>query len=52
MSYKTSWKGVEEIRVKDASGIYRVFYLTRLNDRIMVFHAFIKKARKTPLKKL
>ena len=45
-------KGVEEIRIKDASGVYRVFYLTRLNNRIVVFHAFMKKVRKTPLKEI
>lgn len=41
-------KGVEEIRLKDASGIYRVFYLARLEDVILIFHAFKKKTQKTP----
>lgn len=40
--------GVEELRVKDASGAYRVFYFTRLAQAILVFHAFGKKTRKTP----
>ena len=40
--------GVEELRVKDRSGIYRVFYYTRLVDSILIFHAFTKKTRKTP----
>lgn len=40
--------GVEELRVKDRSGIYRVFYYARLMDRIVVFHAFIKKTQQTP----
>lgn len=40
--------GVEELRVKDASGTYRVFYFARLADSILVFHAFQKKTEKTP----
>jgi phage-related protein len=40
--------GVEELRVKDRSGIYRVFYYTRLLDSILIFHAFTKKTQKTP----
>ncbi len=40
--------GVEELRVKDRSGIYRAFYYTRLAGRVLVFHAFQKKTQKTP----
>ena len=40
--------GVEEIRSKDSRGIYRTFYLSRMKDRIIVFHAFVKKTQKTP----
>ena len=40
--------GVEELRVKDRSGTYRVFYYTRLTDSILIFHAFAKKTQKTP----
>ena len=40
--------GVEELRLKDRSGIYRVFYYTRLVDSILIFHAFTKKTQKTP----
>ena len=39
--------GVEELRIKDASGAYRVFYFARLADAILVFHAFQKKTQKT-----
>ena len=39
---------VEELRVKDRSGAYRVFYYTRLADSILIFHAFAKKTQKTP----
>lgn len=40
--------GVEELRVKDRNGIYRVFYYTRYAGAVLVFHAFIKKTQKTP----
>ena len=49
---KSIGAGVEEIRSKDLSGIYRTFYLARMKDRIIVFHAFIKKTQKTPLKEI
>jgi len=41
--------GVEELRVKDRSGTYRVFYYTRLVDSVLIFHAFTKKTQKTSL---
>src|SRR5579872_3673601 len=44
--------GVEELRVKDRSGAYRAFYYTRLHDRVLVFHAFMKKAQKTPQREI
>lgn len=40
-------KGVEEIRVRDASGIYRIVYTARLADAVYVLHAFQKKAQAT-----
>ena len=40
-------KGVEEIRVRDQSGIYRVIYTARLVDAIYVLHAFQKKTMQT-----
>jgi phage-related protein len=40
--------GVAELRIKDASGIFRAFYVTRLPDAVVVFHAFVKKTQKTP----
>ncbi len=45
---KSVGHGVEEIRSKDSSGTYRIFYLARMQDRIIVFHAFMKKTQKTP----
>ena len=44
---KTIGKGVREIRIKEASGQYRVIYLTRLKDSVYVLHAFQKKTRQT-----
>ncbi len=40
--------GVFEIRLKDASGIYRAFYLTKSEFGILVFHSFKKKSQKAP----
>jgi len=45
-------KGVEELRIKDATGAFRIFYLARLQDKVVVFHAFKKKTQKTPLKEI
>jgi phage-related protein len=40
-------KGVEEIRVWEESGTYRVMYVARLRDAVYVLHAFQKKTRET-----
>ena len=40
--------GVEELRIRDRSGAYRVFYYTKLADSLLIFHAFEKKTQKTP----
>lgn len=39
--------GVEEIRVWDESGTYRVIYTARLADGVYVLHAFQKKTQAT-----
>lgn len=41
-------KGVEEIRVWDESGTYRVIYTARMAEAVYVLHAFQKKTRVTP----
>ena len=41
--------GVEELRIKDRSGAYRVFHLARLETAVLIFHAFKKKTAKTPV---
>ena len=43
----TVGKGVEEIRIRDDSGIYRVIYTARLPDAVIVLHAFQKKTPRT-----
>jgi phage-related protein len=42
--------GVREIRIRDAAGAFRVIYLARLEDRVLVLHAFSKKTQKTAQK--
>jgi phage-related protein len=38
-------KGVEEIRIREGSGIFRVIYTARLADAVYVLHAFQKKTQ-------
>jgi phage-related protein len=45
-------KGVEEIRVSDRSGAYRVIYVARRADAVYVLHAFQKKTQATSKKEL
>jgi len=40
-------KGVEEIRVTDDSGAYRVIYMARRAETVYVLHAFQKKTQAT-----
>jgi phage-related protein len=40
-------KGVQELRLRDRSGIYRAFYFTRDARGILIFHAFAKKTQAT-----
>lgn len=39
--------GCHELRLKDKTGIYRVFYFLKIKDEILIFHAFQKKTEKT-----
>jgi phage-related protein len=39
--------GVEEIRISEGSGKYRVVYTARLAEAVYVIHAFQKKTRAT-----
>jgi phage-related protein len=40
-------QGVRELRIRDRAGAFRVIYLAALSDRIVVLHAFQKKAQRT-----
>lgn len=46
-SMKTVGPGVREIRVTDTGGVFRVIYLAKLADRVLVLHAFQKKTQQT-----
>jgi phage-related protein len=39
--------GVQELRIRDPSGIYRAFYVLKFRDGVLVFHAFEKRSQKT-----
>lgn len=50
----TDWKpiddvgaGTKEIRIRDASGIYRVMYVAKFEEAIYVLHCFQKKTQAT-----
>ena len=50
----TDWKpfddvgaGTKEIRIKDASGIYRVMYVAKFEEAVYVLHCFRKKTQAT-----
>lgn len=40
--------GCREIRVRDTSGAYRVFFAATIGDDVFVLHCFQKKTRRTP----
>lgn len=44
---KTVGQGVREIRVREASGAFRVIYLATIGDAVVVLHAFQKKTAQT-----
>ncbi len=44
---KTVGPGVREIRIRDATGAFRIIYLATLADRVLVLHAFQKKTQQT-----
>lgn len=43
----TVGQGVQEIRVRDASGAFRVIYVAKFADAVYVLHCFQKKTQKT-----
>ena len=44
---KTVGKGVNEIRVRDEGGAYRVIYIAIFPEAVYVLHAFQKKTQTT-----
>jgi phage-related protein len=40
--------GAYELRVKDATHAVRVFYVTKREEAVLVFHGFRKQTQKTP----
>jgi phage-related protein len=44
---QTIGAGVREIRLRDASGAFRVIYVATFADAVHVLHAFRKKSQKT-----
>src|SRR5262245_26094438 len=44
---KTVGSGVREIRIRDASGAFRIIYLATLADRVLVLHGFQKRTQRT-----
>jgi phage-related protein len=44
---KTVGKGVNEIRVRDEAGAYRVIYVATFPEAVYVLHAFQKKTQTT-----
>jgi phage-related protein len=45
--FKPIGRGVEELRVWDESGTYRVVYTARVAEAVYVLHAFQKKTQAT-----
>ncbi len=48
----TVGRQVSEIRISERSGSYRALYAVRMKYGILLFHAFQKKSRKTPVGEL
>lgn len=43
----TIWPGVQEIRIRDEAGAFRVIYVAKFADAVYVLHCFQKKTQKT-----
>ncbi|GKS65369.1 hypothetical protein YTPLAS72_26730 [Nitrospira sp.] len=39
--------GVQELRVRDENGIYRMFYVAKFQEAVYVLHVFEKRSQKT-----
>ena len=45
--FKTVGQGVNEIRIRDENGAFRIMYVAKFLDAVYVLHAFQKKTQKT-----
>lgn len=45
-------RGLHELRLKDRSGIYRIFYFIKRGEAIYFIHGFVKKTQELPQKEL
>jgi phage-related protein len=45
-------KGINELRLRDQNGIYRIIYKCKVNECVYVIHAFKKKTQKIPEKEI
>jgi phage-related protein len=43
----TVGRGVQEIRIRDAAGAFRVLYVAKFDEAVYVLHCFQKKTQKT-----
>lgn len=43
----TIGQGVQEIRIRDTAGAFRVIYIAKFTDAVYVLHCFQKKTQKT-----
>lgn len=46
----TIGSGVREIRVKEASGAFRLIYVATFAEAVFVLHAFQKKTQRAPMR--
>jgi phage-related protein len=44
---KTVGSGVQEIRIQDEAGAFRIIYIAKLKDAVYVLHCFQKKTQRT-----
>lgn len=47
---KTIGSGVREIRIREASGAFRIIYVASIGEHVVVLHAFQKKTQRTSQK--
>ena len=47
---KSIGAGVREIRIREASGAFRIIFVASLGEQVIVLHAFQKKTQQTPQK--